>query len=273
MPFIDTTSGVRLHYREKGEGRPLVLLHGWSSSAAVWHFQEQLVYRCRLISVDLRGHGDSSAPPVGYGLADLAGDLVELFIELDLHEALLLGWSLGAQLAMAVFPQLRERLSGLILVGATPRFTLAADWSYGVPASEPRWIAKGLKRNYEQTLGDFFRSMFAPGELSRAEENRIAREIVMPGKLPEPAVAIATLDILATADLRNGLAGIDRPVLIIHGAADTICLAGAASYMAEQLPFADLHILAGLGHAPFLSRPDEFNKLLENFLQVSHGRY
>ena len=122
-------------------------------------------------------------------------------------------------------------------------------------------------------MGGFFRQMFVPGELTREQENRIAREVVIPGRLPERDVALAALEILATADLREMLPVVDRPVLLIHGEADTICLPGASRYMSEQLPQAKLVKLSGVGHAPFLSRPEEFNGILSGFLEALHGRH
>ncbi|GFE59048.1 alpha/beta fold hydrolase [Geobacter sp. AOG1] len=272
MPFLETPGGVSIHYEESGTGRPLVLVHGWATSGVVWRFQAPLAETCRLITVDLRGHGCSSSPSSGYGLTDLTDDLVALFIELSLNDAVLLGWSLGAQVALAAFPYLRERLAGLALVGGTPRFTLADDYDFGLPSSEPRGMGLGVRRDFQKTMGGFFRKMFAAGELTREQENLIAREIVIPGRLPEPDVALATLDILSTADLREMLPAVDRPVLLIHGGADTICLPGASRYMAEQIPGAHLVELAGVGHAPFLSRPDEFNRILSGFMEDIHGR-
>lgn len=273
MPFLETPGGVSIHYEESGTGRPLVLVHGWATSGAVWRFQAPLAEAFRLITVDLRGHGRSSSPSSDYGLTDLTDDLVALFDELALTDAVLLGWSLGAQVVLTAFPRLRERLAGLALVGGTPRFTLADGYDYGLPPSEPRGMGLGVRRDFQKTMGGFFRQMFAPGELTREQENRIAREIVIPGRLPEPDVALATLDILSTADLREMLPVVDRPVLLIHGEADTICLPGASRYMAEKLPLAKLVKLSGVGHAPFLSRPDEFNGILSGFLEDLHGRH
>ena len=124
-----------------------------------------------------------------------------------------------------------------------------------------------LKRDYQRTMGEFFRSMFAPRELVREMENRIAREIVIPGRLPSPEVAKAALDELSTADQRDELTALELPVLLIHGEADTICLPDASRFMASQLPDATLVTLPGMGHAPFLSHPAEFNRILREFLE------
>lgn len=273
MPFIETSADVNIYYEESGVGRPLVMLHGWSGSGRVWRFQQELSAGSRLIIPDLRGHGRSTAPPGGSLLADLADDIVSLFDQLELTDAVLLGWSLGSQVALAVFPKLKERLAGVILVGATPRFTATEGYPHGLPATAPRGMGLRLNKAFNRTMEEFFRGMFAEGELSHEQENRINREIAWEGSLPEPTVAHATLDILALTDLRDKLPAIDRPVLLIHGSADTICPPGAARFLAEQLPDARLVELDGPGHAPFLSRPDEFNAILRKFLQEEvYGR-
>jgi pimeloyl-ACP methyl ester esterase len=272
MPFIESPAGVEIYYEEAGEGQPLVMLHGWSMTGRVWRFQEPLADDCRLIVPDLRGHGRSSTPAGGYSLDDLAGDIVALFEWLDLTDVVLLGWSLGAQVALAAFLSIRKRLAGLVLVGATPRFTVTDGYPYGLPATEPRGMGLRLKRNFSQTMGEFFRGMFVQGELNREQENLIAREIVMWGRLPEPEVAYATLGILATADLREMLPAVDLPALVIHGSADAICPAGVAHYLVGRIADARLVEFDGAGHAPFLSRPDEFNAIVREFLREVYGR-
>lgn len=273
MPFVECAPGLLIHYGDAGEGPPLVFVHGWSMSARVWHFQQELAAEFRLITPDLRGHGRSVTPAAGYDLDDLSGDLAALFERLDLRSATLLGWSLGAQVVLSAFPAIRKRLAGLVLVGGTPRFTATEGYPFGLPANEPRGMGLRLRRDFNRTMGEFFRGMFAEGELSREQENRIAREIVMGGRLPEPEVSARTLEILAKSDLRIVLPEVDVPVLIIHGSRDAISLPGAAHFMAEKIADARLRVLDGLGHAPFLSRPDLFNTILREFLREIYGRH
>jgi len=146
MPFLETSPGVKIYYDDIGAGRPLVMLHGWGMSQRVWEFQRELADSCRLVLADLRGHGRSGTSANGFSLDDLAGDLVRLFNHLALQNAYLLGWSLGSLVALAAFPEIRERLAGLILVGATPRFTATDGYPHGLPAKEPRGIGLRLRR-------------------------------------------------------------------------------------------------------------------------------
>lgn len=267
MPFIPAADGTPLSYETAGTGRPLLLVHGWAMSGQVWHFQVGAFAGGRRVIVpDLRGHGRSvSAGPLS--MAGFAGDLAALCAGLELERATLVGWSMGVQVVLEAFPLLRERVAALVLVGGTPRFTAADDYPYGLPPVEARGMALRLKRDYAGTMGDFFTSMFAPGELTDDAYQRLVREIVIPGRRPEPEAALKALAALTGADQRQQLAGIDRPTLLVHGSADTICLPGASRYMAGQLPDATLKVMEGCGHAPFLSRPEEFNRTLALFLE------
>ena len=265
MPFVETADGVTIHYEVKGAGPPLVFIHGWAMSGRVWRFQaDGLEDVFRIVTIDLRGHG-LSTPADDYSFDALGADVAGVCAHLDLSGMVLVGWSLGSQVALASVSLLRERLAGLVLVGGTPRFTAGADFPHGLPAVEVRGMGVRLKRDYQRTLGEFFRNMFAPGELRREQENRIAHEIVMGGRPPDPTAALRTLHTLAQADLRPLLPAISCPTLLIHGACDAICLPGASRYMADRLPRAELLMLPGVGHAPFLSSPDRFNEVLRGF--------
>ena len=265
MPFVETPSGVSLHYEETGSGRPVVFLHGWAMSARVWRFQQELTGDRRLIFLDQRGHGQSS-PGAGYTIEDFAGDLVAFFEQTALSDAVLIGWSMGVQVALQAFPALRSRLAALVLVGGTPRFTSTEDYPHGQAAVEVKGLNLRLRRDYQKTMGDFFRGMFAEGEMDKTQYQRIVHEIVMAGRSPDPDTARQSLQILSVADLREGLPLVDRPVLLVHGEQDSICPASASAYMAQRLPMGELKVMQGCGHAPFMTRPEQFNELVREFL-------
>jgi pimeloyl-ACP methyl ester esterase len=265
MPCITIPTGVTLHYCESGTGRPIVFLHGWAMSGRAWHFQESLDDCGRLIFLDQRGHGHSSTGG-SYLLKDYAADLVSLFERLELRDAVVVGWSMGVQVALEAFPALKSRLSGLVLVGGTPRFTTTEDFPYGQPPVEVKGMGVRLRRDYQKTMGEFFKGMFAEGEMDKAQYQRIVHEIVMSGKSPDPAAAAEALKILSVADQREQLPSIDRPVLLVHGELDAIVPATASEYMAQQMPLATLKIMHGCGHGPFMTRPEVFNRLIEEFV-------
>ncbi len=248
--------GRNLAYREAGTGRPLVLLHGWSMSSVVFsEALEAFSGEYRVLAPDLRGHGASDPGP-GYGLAALAGDLAELFEGLDLRDAAVLGWSMGGQVLLELYPRLRERIERILLVAATPCFIASVGWDHGLPAGQVRAMARNLKRAYLKTMGEFFALQFAGEQLDRQRYRRILAFAVRAGRLPDPEVALAALQSLGGADQRNVLDAIDCPALVVHGELDRITPAGAGCYLAEKLSHGRLALLAATGHGPFLSQPE-----------------
>ncbi len=265
MPRLAVHSGGDLHYEDRGAGAPVVLVHGWSSSSAAFSEEIPILARSRrVVAPDLRGHG-LSAPGAPFALGDLARDLASLAGALALERAVLVGWSLGAQVALAALPLLGGRIAALVLVGGTPRFTLGDGWPHGLPERSVEVLGHRVRRDPARAIARFFDGMFADGELDgegllRAERVRAAV------RTPDPASALAGLDVLAREDLRAGLGGVGVPSLVVHGERDPICPASAARAMAAAIPGAALHLVPGAGHAPFLSRPTAFRDAVGAFL-------
>lgn len=260
MQLMTLSDGRQLAWRQTGSGPPLLLLHGWGMTSAVFAgLSERLGADFRLLIPDLRGHGDSAAG-VGHSLPELAADLAEWCDHLDLQDAALLGWSLGGQVALALCPLLTGRLRRLMLVATTPRFVAGDDWPHGLFDGRVRVMIRNLKKAPRLTVEDFWYSQFAAGEsqlpptglLTEAEQGRVS--------------LLATLDTLRAADLRADLSAIDLPTLVLQGGADTITLPAAGAYLAEQLPHGRLAAWEGVGHAPFLTEPARCAQLIREFL-------
>lgn len=124
MPFLQTAD-VRLHYRDHGEGEPLILLHGLGSSGADWAFQaESLGSRFRLIVPDLRGSGLSDSPPGPYSIAQFANDVWELLDDLGIERTHLMGFSLGGAVAMEMALQRPHAVARLMTINTLPSYRL-----------------------------------------------------------------------------------------------------------------------------------------------------
>jgi pimeloyl-[acyl-carrier protein] methyl ester esterase len=264
---LQLAAGHDLAWRETGGGPPLVLLHGWSMSSAV--FSEMLPLlgaEQQVLAPDLRGHG-ASGPGGGYALDDFAADLEEWLLALG-HSAIdLLGWSLGGQVAIRLATAGRIQVRRLLLVATTARFVAAADWQHGLPEGQVRVMARDLRRAYAKTQGDFFQLQFAGEVISRQRLREIVAFAVRGGGLPAPEVALVALETLRGGDLRVELPRLACPVLVQQGEGDRITLPGAAKALAAACRQSRLVLQPGVGHAPFLSTPQASAALWREFLQ------
>lgn len=260
--------GRILNYRETGDGPTLVLVHGWAMSSAVFaEALQDLSDEYRVLAPDLPGHGHST-PAGDYSLDALASDLLAWIDALELSDIRLLGWSLGGQIAIRLATLAGSRLNRLLLVATTPRFVAEGEWPHGLPDGQVRIMGRGLKRRFEKTLDDFFAQQFDEHELDD-ERRRLLRQQVAPETMPpQPEAALAALETLRGSDLRQEIETLDLPTLVMHGAEDAIIPQTAGRYLAERLPRARFISMPGLGHAPFLSRPEESFPLWREFCRT-----
>ena len=244
---------TRLHIETSGTGPDLVLLHGWAMHSGVWEcVAETLSRRFRLHCIDLPGHGASR---------DCALDSLEQMTEVIADHlpdnSIVCGWSLGGQVAIRLALQMPERVQQLVLVASTPCFVKRADWPWGMEPLTLTLFMENLARDYVQTLNRFLTLQVSGGEDQTRVLARL-RKSVLNGLSPESATLQTGLQILLTSDLRAELDQIRQPVLLIHGQNDVIAPVGAAEWMQQHLPQAQLKLFPHCGHAPFLSFPEQF---------------
>ncbi len=273
MAWFGSDSGGRLWYEDHGAGTPIVFIHGWCMSSGIWRMQREVLSDSfRVIAIDLAGHGQSPASPGGFDLNGCVDDIAGFFEYLRLDRVLLAGWSLGSLVALESFGLVRERLAGLILISGTPRFTEGEGFAYGLSKVEVDGMTRKVQRSIRRALDGFTARMFAPGELDEPSLALEVGNLLSSVPLPDTDVALQALDVLVETDLRDRLASIDLPTLIVNGDRDVICLPQASEYMAQRIPSAHQMVFAGCGHAPFLSQSERFNTCVKEFRGVVSGR-
>lgn len=267
MPIIHAKDGVAISFSDQGTGSAVLFLHGWLMSKKVWHFQLPLAANMRIITLDLRGHGRSDATDFSY--AACLSDIETLLDYLAVEKVIIIGWSMGAQIAIKASALLQDRISGLILVGSTPRFCSGSDYPGGLPLTEARGMAIRLKRDYRGASSQFFTSMFSATEKNSSDLADIADRTVAP--LPSLHVALTALQELTDTDVRKLLPDIHIPVRLLHGTEDSICPPRAAEFMVSHLPHAALTTFPFAGHAPFMSAAATFNAEVSDFVRTVNG--
>lgn len=269
---VPTHDGGSLHVLERGEGRPVVLLHGITLNAELWSPQlHDLAADHRVLAVDLRGHGRSRAGDDGYGMGVLARDVATLLTKLDLRDALVVGHSMGgmATLTFALeHPEVRrERVAGLGLVAtaaARPFPQPLVPRVVGLGATIVERLDSGRSvPSYRFTGNDLslflVRSAFGKGASAAAiEQVRASIEGTDEEALQRSLVGIFD------HDLTDRLGDVDTPAFVVVGTRDLLTPAPFARVMAERLPDAELTVLPQAGHQLMQERPDEVAALIRD---------
>lgn len=240
-------------------GHHVVLLHGWASHPHVFRgLARALEKNYRVPVIALPGYSDVEVC-TPYTLERIADTLAASAP----RQCSVIGWSLGAQVALAWAQRAPKQVQRLALIGATPCFTQRADWKSAVTPMVMRQFTAQIQRDCPSVLRRFV-ALQSHGDDHAVRVAHKLRTALFTNPLPSQAVLEAGLDILRSADLRVVLPAITQPALVIHGGHDAVvpCAAGAA--LSAALPNAVFQKIDGAGHAPFLSQPD----LVANHLQV-----
>jgi non-heme chloroperoxidase len=275
MPYVrvgDENSGsIDLFYEDHGSGAPVVLIHGYPLSGRAWDKQVPVLLEAghRAITYDRRGFGKSSQPASGYDYDTFAADLAALMDELDLHDATLVGHSMGTgEVTRYLGTYGSARVTRAVLVSAIPPFLLQTDDNpEGLPASlfegfmkearadGPAWM-KGFLENFYNF--DEFQGTLVSDQAFQASWNTATG-----------ASAIAAVACIATweTDFRDDLAKIDVPVLVIHGDADrTLPYEKTAKRLPGLINDMELVTVEGGPHAIAWTHVLQVNRALLQFI-------
>lgn len=272
---IALTDGTTLSYLESGHGPTLVMLPGWSQTAAQYKHQiEALSERFTVFAIDLRGHGESSSPEHGYRVARLATDLRELLLARDLRDVILLGHSMGSSVIWAYLDHYgTDRISKLVIVDQAPVVTGKPGWSdeekvtYGCLFPDASALADFVSavRTTDTVEGtkEIIRGMFT-SDIDEDELTWIAEMNLM---LPREQAADLLWDHCLN-DWRDVIKSIRIPTLVI-GSEASIFSAESQRWIADQNPNAQVEIFEshdGGSHFMFAENPERFNRVVLEFL-------
>jgi pimeloyl-[acyl-carrier protein] methyl ester esterase len=257
-----------LHYEIRGRGRDLVLLHGWSLNLGVWHEPaRRLARRFRVISIDLPGHGASDWDPKASTPAAQAWRVHETLSPLT-ERFSLLGWSLGGQFALDLAAAMPAPIERLALICTTPKFASGPGWRCGTAPALLTRLASRLRAHGERAVDEFLTLQVrgtAPRTAARVLA-RLRRALAVHGRALPEALS-SGLERLRHGDLRAALPLVRVPALVIAGEHDSVVRPAAARALATSLPQGRYVEIAGAAHAPFLSHPAQFTRLICGFLR------
>jgi pimeloyl-ACP methyl ester carboxylesterase len=272
VPQIDS-NGISLNYTDSGgDGRPVVLIHGWPLSGASWSEQVPALTEAghRVITYDRRGFGDSEKPADGYDYDTFAADLAGLLDGLDLTDVTLVGFSMGGgEIARYVGRYGEERLHSIAFAGAVPPYLLKTDDNPdgGLGEDDVKGMEQGVTEDRKGFLDGFTTTFFsANGELKVTEEQR--QQALTLEEAGRDEAIVGCIGAFGRTDFRNDLERVTVPTLVIHGDSDAIVpFEVSGKRTAATVKGSTLVVVEGAPHGFNVSHAEEFNRALLDFLE------
>ena len=255
------SGGVRLRFRDEGEGMPVVFIHGWTVDLDVWNPQARnLAGSMRVIRFDRRGFGLSQGAP---SVASDVDDLRVLLDRLAIPRASLVGSSQGARVALSFAMRLPDRVAAIVLDGP-PDEVGSQD-----AAGEGDFSVDEFRRLAQAGGADAFRRVWRAHPLMKLHTSDAkaqalldamlarypARDLLGPASAPSQPVGTALLERFR------------KPVLVVNGEFDTRVRLQAGERLRQSLPAAERILIAGAGHLPNLDNPVDYDEAVQTFLR------
>ena len=264
--YVEVEPNVRLHLTDAGEGRPVILIHGWPLSDEMYEYQYNDLINAgfRPIGITLRGFGKSDKPYGAYNYDVHVSDIKKVLDKLEIKNAVLCGFSMGGSIAIRYAAgDNGTHISKLALFGAAaPIWTQRDDFKFNLPKSA---VDDLIEMNYKDRpkLLSNFAKIFSASETSLNEGISFWLNGI---NLSASSYATGEcLVALRDTDLRADLAKITMPTLILHGKKDKICSFDLAEQMKASLLNSHLVAFENSGHSLFLEETQKFNAELIKF--------
>ena len=250
-----------LAFNDQGRGVPLVLLHAFPLNRTMWVEQEQaLSSQFRVLTIDLRGHGESDAPLWRYTLDQAADDVIGLLDHLSIRQAVFVGLSMGGYILFALYRRYADRVQGLVLANTRAQ----ADT---VEGKEGRFqMAQTAYKNGPSAIADIMIPKLLSPATIQTKPELVGRVRAM---IEGNQISGIAGDLMAMAERPDSvslLGQITCPTQIIVGELDLPAPPSDAKLMADRIPGARLTIIPGAAHLSNLEWPDQFNDTIRTFV-------
>ena len=250
-----------MHIKKIGQGKDLVLIHGWGMHSGIWEpIIDKFSNEYTLHLVDIPGMGKSHVIDP-YDL----NHVVEVISESLPTSFDILGWSLGSLITLKMSLMYPEKIHRMVLVGGTPCFINQIDWSHGVDIRDFNDFANKLFKNYKSTMINFYTLQLMHSKNSKLLIKKL-KQIDEEENPPDVKSLQLGLDILLKNDLRDDINKIEHQTLLIVGDMDRLTPKSASMWLESHMKKGQLKVIEGASHIPFLSHPDEFFRHLDRFL-------
>jgi pimeloyl-ACP methyl ester carboxylesterase len=252
--------GLRIAYRRRGDGPPLVLLHGWPTDSREWRRQiDALSDGWTVVAWDAPGAGRSSDPPETFGLPDWADILAAFIDQLGLSRPHVAGLSFGGGLALELYRRHPRVPRTLILVGAY------AGWAGSLRKEEVERRLHFMLANCDRPPNEWAPALVSTLLSDQASDGLVAEVTSIVSSLHPSATKIA-LRAFAETDLRHVLPRVNVPTLLLYGEQDVRTGPDVWQPLHEGIPGSKLVLIPDAGHVVHMGAPDRFNAEVRAFL-------
>jgi len=270
---IGTENGadIHLYYEDHGQGRPVVLIHGYPLNGHSWERQHRVLLAAgyRVITYDRRGFGQSSQPTLGYDYDTFAADLNTLIEHLNLSDVALVGFSMGTgEVVRYLGTYGSARVRKAVLLGSIPPFLLKTDDNpEGVDGQVFEGIKAAIVKDRYAYFEDFLNNFYNVDVLGGSRiSDRAWQASFNVAAGASPFATYACIDTWLT-DFRDDLSGIDVPVLVAHGTEDRLLpFDSTAARLPALIGDCTLVPVEGGPHNIGWTHPDEVNSALLEFI-------
>ncbi len=271
--YIQTAPNVQLYVKDYGEGKPVILIHGWPLSNEMWEYQMEALIQnnFRVIAYDRRGFGKSSQPWDGYDYDTLADDLKAIIEYLNLKDVALVGFSMGGGEVVRYFSRHGGKgITKAVLIASITPFQLQTDSNpNGVPQEKYDVMASQIKEDRISFLDNFGKTFFGVSFISKPISSALLHYYRMLCSFASPHATLACAKSFSSTDFRNEMKTVTVPTLIIHGDEDkTVPIEITSEIAAKLIPDNTFLIYEGAPHGLFYIEKDKLNADLIQFLNT-----
>lgn len=268
MDYIITSDEINIFYKVKGSGVPIIFIHGFAEDHTCFRIQQRaLSKQYKIITYDLRGHGQSDRTDKGLSLERFALDLKELIDFLKLEDVILVGWSMGASVIFEYINQFAlERLSKICIIDKSPKLINDNTWRLGLyhgkyTRSDSIRDLNLIKNNWME-FGEKFIKTMSP--YFNEDQRKIAMERLA---LNSQDVMYSMWQSMNEKDYRKTLDKIHIPTLLLFGEKSTLYSMEVGEYLRDNIKDSKLIVFKDCTHLLVLENPIKFNKLLNEFIE------
>lgn len=259
MKLIDLGE-VQLHYRDEGEGAPIVFANSLGTDLRLWDQVVALLPKgLRIIRYDKRGHGLSSCPPAPYSMGNLVRDTEALLDFLNVKECVFVGLSIGGMIAQGLAVKRMDLVRAMVISNTAAKIGTREMWDTRIEAARQGGIEALADAVMERWFSKTFRST---AELA-LWRNMLTRQ-------PDEGYIGCSAAISGT-DMMTPTSGLTLPTLAIAGSEDGSTPPDLVRETAKLIKGSRFHLIRDAGHLPCVEKPEEYAETLITFLkEIGH---